>query len=67
MVHLELTHTQAEVLRMVLENDLWELRTEIGRTDTRAYRERLKARYSVLRSISGQISQAEVAAAERES
>lgn len=67
MVHLELTHTQAEVLRRVLENDLWELRTEIGRTDTRAYREKLKARYAVLRAIAEQISRQEITAAERES
>ncbi|GMV04878.1 MAG: hypothetical protein AMXMBFR53_11580 [Gemmatimonadota bacterium] len=66
MVQLELTHTQTEVLRGVLENDLWELRTEIAGTDSRPYREKLKARYAVLRAIAEQISRQETAAAEQE-
>lgn len=57
MVHLELTPTHAEVLRMVLEDYLSELRMEIAGTDLQAYREKLKSRKAVLRGIVGQISE----------
>jgi len=66
MVHLELTHSQAEVLRRVLENYLAELRVEIAHTDTRAFREKLKARFAVLHGIAEQINREEVAAADVE-
>lgn len=57
MVHLELTPTHAEVLRMVLEDYLSELRMEIAGTDSQVYREKLKSRKAVLRAIVGQISE----------
>ncbi|HSG08745.1 MAG TPA: hypothetical protein VLA36_10340 [Longimicrobiales bacterium] len=56
MVHLELTPTHAEVLRLVLEDYLSELRMEIAGTDAQAFREKLKARKAVLRAIVGQIT-----------
>ncbi|HKJ00822.1 MAG TPA: hypothetical protein VJ997_00165 [Longimicrobiales bacterium] len=56
MIHLELTPTHAEVLRMVLEDYLSELRMEIAGTDSQAYREKLKSRKAVLRAVMSQIS-----------
>ena len=51
MVHLVLKPTEAEILRMVLESYLSELRMEIANTDLMDYREKLKARKVVLRRI----------------
>lgn len=51
MVHLALKPTEAEVLRMVLESYLSDLRMEIADTDSMDYREKLKARKAVLRRI----------------
>lgn len=51
MVHLVLEPTEAEILRMVLESYLSELRMEIANTDLMDYREKLKARKVVLRRI----------------
>ena len=51
MVRLELTPTEAEVLRMVLESYLSDLRMEIADTDSMDYREGLKGRKVVLRRI----------------
>jgi hypothetical protein len=51
MVHLHLEPTDAEVLRMVLESYLSDLRMEIADTDSMDYREKLKERKKVLRSI----------------
>ena len=51
MVHLALKPTEAEVLRMVLESYLSDLRMEIANTDSMDYREKLKARKAVLRRI----------------
>jgi len=51
MVHLVLEPTEAEILRMVLESYLSELRMEIANTDLMDYREKLKARKMVLRRI----------------
>ena len=51
MVHLQLEPTEAEVLRMVLESYLSDLRMEIADTDSMDYREKLKARKKVLRRI----------------
>lgn len=66
MVQLELTHAQAEVLRMVLENYLTELRSEIGHTDSRAFRDKLKAREDVLRGFLEQLGRQEVLATQAE-
>jgi len=51
MVHLTLEPTEAEVLRLVLESYLSDLRMEIADTDSMDFREKLKARKRVLRSI----------------
>ena len=51
MVHLKLEPTEAEVLRMVLESYLSDLRMEIADTDSMDFREKLKARKQVLRGI----------------
>jgi len=51
MVHLKLEPTEAEVLRMVLESYLSDLRMEIADTDSMDFREKLKARKAVLRKI----------------
>lgn len=51
MVHLHLEPTDAEVLRMVLESYLSDLRMEIADTDSMDYREKLRERKMVLRSI----------------
>jgi len=51
MVHLTLEPTDAEILRLVLESYLSDLRMEIADTDSMDYRDKLKARKRVLRSI----------------
>ena len=51
MVHLTLEPIEAEVLRLVLESYLSDLRMEIADTDSMDFREKLKARKRVLRSI----------------
>ena len=51
MVHIELEPTEAEVLRLVLESYLSDLRMEIAGTDSMDYREMLKARKMVLRKV----------------
>jgi hypothetical protein len=48
---LELTPAEAELLRELLANVLSELRAEIHRTETYAYKEELKAREALLESI----------------
>ena len=58
MVHLALKPTEAEVLRMVLESYLSDLRMEIADTDSMDYREKLKARKTVLRRIVNMIIEA---------
>ena len=55
MVHLELTPTDAEVLRMALESYLSDLRMEIASTDSMDFRERLKSKKAVLRKIANQV------------
>ena len=56
MVHLELTPTDAEILRMALESYLSDLRMEIADTDSMDYREGLKAQKAVLRRVLEEIS-----------
>jgi hypothetical protein len=58
MVHLVLKPTEAEVLRMVLESYLSDLRMEIADTDSMDYREKLKGRKAVLRGIVNRIVEA---------
>jgi hypothetical protein len=42
MVHLELSAADAEILREILEHKLRDLSTEINRTDSLAFKERLR-------------------------
>lgn len=58
MVHLELSHTDAEVLRLALESYLSDLRMEIADTDSMDFREGLKARKLVLRGIANKLAEA---------
>jgi hypothetical protein len=62
MVHLVLKPTEAEVLRMVLESYLSDLRMEIADTDSMDYREKLKGRKAVLRGIVNRIVEARAGA-----
>jgi hypothetical protein len=62
MVHLVLEPTEAEVLRMVLESYLSDLRMEIADTDSMDYREKLKGRKAVLRGIVNRIVEARAGA-----
>jgi hypothetical protein len=62
MVHLVLEPTEAEVLRMVLESYLSDLRMEIADTDSMDYREKLKGRKVVLRGIVNRIVEARAGA-----
>ncbi len=55
MVHLALEPTDAEILRMVLESYLSDLRMEIANTDLLDYREKLKAQKRTLRAIVSKI------------
>jgi len=58
MVHLVLKPTEAEVLRMVLESYLSDLRMEIADTDSMDYRVKLKGRKAILRKIVNMIVEA---------
>lgn len=58
MVRLQLEPTEAEILRMVLESYLSDLRMEIADTDSMDYREKLKERKAVLRRIVTMITHA---------
>jgi hypothetical protein len=51
MVRIELQPTEAEVLKMVLESYLSDLRMEIADTDSMDFRDKLKARKVILRKV----------------
>jgi hypothetical protein len=51
MVRIELQPTEAEVLKMVLESYLSDLRMEIADTDSMDFRNKLKARKVILRKV----------------
>lgn len=51
MVHIDLEPTEAQVLKMVLESYLSDLRMEIADTDSMDFREQLKARKTILRKV----------------
>ena len=51
MVQIELRPTEADVLKMVLESYLSDLRMEIAATDSMDFREKLKAKKMVLRKV----------------
>ena len=51
MVRIELDPTEAQILKMVLESYLSDLRMEIADTDSMDFRDQLKARKEVLRKV----------------
>jgi len=51
MVQIELNPDEAQVLKMVLENYLSDLRMEIANTDSMDFREKLKTRKMILRKV----------------
>ena len=58
-MNLNLTPAQAELLLELLRNELSELRTEIHRTETRAFKDDLKAREVLLETIIGRLEGSE--------
>ena len=54
-MNLNLTSAEAELLLELLRNELSELRTEIHRTETRAFKDDLKAREALLEAIIGRL------------
>ena len=50
-MQLELTDVEAEYLRTTLTRVFSELRFEVARTDTRVFRDRLKADEELLRAV----------------
>ena len=51
MINLELTKEEKDILAMVLENDLSDLRMEIADTDSMDFRETLKKKKDVLKKV----------------
>ena len=51
MVQIELSTTEAEILRNALESYLSDLRMEIADTDSQDFRDQLKVRKEVLRKV----------------
>jgi hypothetical protein len=58
MIQLTFTEEEREVLFDILENDIAELRMEISDTHRREYRDMLKHRESLLKSIQQKLEQA---------
>ena len=63
MIQLTLTEEEREVLFDILENDIAELRMEISDTHRREYRDMLKHREALMKSIQQKLEQVEKAAA----
>lgn len=51
MIELELTADERNILLETLENDIADLRVEIGDTDLYDYRQKLKSRKEVLEKV----------------
>ena len=51
MLHIDLADAEAQMLRGLIETSLSDLRTEIHHTDTRSYREMLKAQEALLKKL----------------
>lgn len=51
MIHIELTHQEADTLRQILESDLSDLRMEIAGTEQMDFREFLKGREALLKDL----------------
>jgi hypothetical protein len=56
MTTLELTQEEAEILRRVLETYVSDLRMEVADTDRQEFRERLKAKESILKELIQRLS-----------
>ena len=56
MVRMELNEEESEVLRLVLEDYLSELRMEIAHTDSMDFREALKEREELLKRLIAQLA-----------
>jgi hypothetical protein len=56
MVHLELSAADAETLREILEHKLHDMSTEINRTDSLAFKERLRQIEHALERVVQQLS-----------
>ena len=56
MINLELTENEAEVLHIVLDNYLSDLRMEIADTDRKDFRDMLKHRKQVLIKVLDELS-----------
>lgn len=59
MIQLTFTEEEREVLFDILENDIAELRMEISDTHRKEYREMLKHRESLMKSIQQKLEQTE--------
>jgi LPS O-antigen subunit length determinant protein (WzzB/FepE family) len=55
MIRIELTDAEAKTLQDVLDSYLSDLRMEIADTDSRDFRENLKARKKVLEDVIGRL------------
>jgi len=55
MIHLDLDNVEKEDLREFLEHCLNFLKVEVHHTDTRAFRERLKQKESVIQNLLDQL------------
>lgn len=60
MIQLTFTEEEREVLFDILESDIAELRMEISDTHRKEYREMLKRRESLMKSIQHKLEQVEV-------
>lgn len=58
MIQLMLTEEERELLMDILENDKSDLRTEIAHTDQLGYRDMLKNREALMKSIQKKLEQA---------
>jgi len=51
MINLDLTQDETNILRTTLENELSDLRYEIGNTDSLDYRNELKEKKAILKKV----------------
>jgi hypothetical protein len=57
MMQIELNDTDAEMLASILSSDLSDLKTEIHRTDSAAYREKLSVKKDLLMKVLEQLGE----------
>lgn len=56
MNELQLSAEEVEVLQELLQHQIEEMSVEVGRTDTREFKEKLKHRRELLERIEGKLS-----------